>query len=141
MQLKKQPKISREAMLGSKPARNDLLEWKKTEDGEVAVVLKRGDTWKVKFLSKIFWIPESRTIVLDSVGSQVWEMCDGKTTVKAMIQSLSETHKLNLKEAEISLLAYLKQLGQKRLVGFIVEKKDLPRKRNRSSPSGKAWGQ
>ena len=78
-------------------------------------------------------------MVLDQIGTQVWEMCDGRTTVEAMIRRLSEDHKLNNKEAEISLLAYLKQLGQKNLVGFVVEKKDLGKKRKNAS--GKVWGQ
>ena len=139
--LRGQPKISREAMFGSKPTRNDLLEWEKTEDGEASITMKRGDNWKVRILSKIFWIPKQRTLILDQIGTQVWEMCDGRTTVEAMIQRLSRNHKINEKEAEISLLAYLKKLAQKRLVGFIVEKGDLPRKKKRRrDPSGKAWG-
>lgn len=141
LSLKKTPKISREAMLNSKPARNDALSWEKNDEGEAAITLTRGDTRKVRFLSKIFWIPEKRTLVLDEIGTQVWEMCDGRTTVSAMINRLSEAHKLNTKEAEISLLAYLKQLGRKRLVGFVVDKQDLPRKKpSRQSRSGKAWG-
>ena len=141
LSLKKTPKISREAMLNSKPSRNDSLSWEKNDEGETAITLTRGDTKKVRILSKIFWIPEKRTLVLDEIGTQVWEMCDGRTTVSAMIRKLSEAHKLNTKEAEISLLAYLKQLGGKRLVGFVVEKQDLPRrKKPRENSSGKAWG-
>ena len=137
---KKTPKIGREAMLSSKPARNDALEWSRNEQEEVVITLRRSDTTKVKMLSKLFWVPEKRTLVLDEIGSQVWDMCDGRTTVDAMIRRLSEAHKLNLKEAEISLLTYLKNLGKKRLLGFIVEKKDLPRRPKARGSSGKAWG-
>mgnify|MGYP001044587762 CR=1 FL=1 len=137
---KRQPKISREAMFESKPTRNDLLEWEKTDD-EVTITMTRGDNWKVRVLSKVFWIPKQKSLVLDQIGTQVWEMCDGRTTVEAMIRRLSESHKLNEKEAEISLLAYLKKLAQKRLVGFLVDKENLPRrKKPRRDPSGKAWG-
>ena len=137
---KRQPKISREAMFESKPTRNDLLEWEKTDD-EVTITMTRGDNWKVRVLSKVFWIPKQKSLVLDQIGTQVWEMCDGRTTVEAMIRRLSESHKLNEKEAEISLLAYLKKLAQKRLVGFLVDKENLPRrKKPRRDQSGKAWG-
>ena len=135
--LKRQPKISREAMFNSKPTRNSQLEWKTNKDDEVTITLKRADTTKVKILSKIFWVPEKRTLVLDEIGSQVWEMCDGRTTVGAMIKRLCETHKLNAKEAEISLLSYLRTLGRKNLLGFLVEKSDLRKKKRRAS--GKAW--
>lgn len=141
--LKKQPKIGRDAMFKSKPVRNDQLDWEKTDEEEVSITLTRGDSWKARVLSKIFWIPKNRTLVLDQIGAQVWEMCDGRTNVEAMIKRLSKTHQLNLKEAEISLLAYLKKLGQKRLVGFVVAKQDLPgsQRRRGKNPSGKAWGQ
>jgi hypothetical protein len=138
LSFKKQPKISREAMFNSKPTRNSALEWEKNEEGEVTITLRRAESMKVKIISKLFWVPDKRTMVLDQIGTQVWDMCDGKTTVEAMIKRLSEDHKLNNKEAEISLLAYLKQLGQKNLVGFVVEKKDLGKKRKNAS--GKAWG-
>lgn len=136
--LKKQPKISREAMFNSKPTRNDRLEWKTNKDDEVTITLKRADTTKVKILSKIFWVPEKRTLVLDEIGSQVWKMCNGRTSVASMIKQLCETHKLNAKEAEISLLTYLRTLGRKNLLGFLVEKSDL--KKRKRSASGKAWG-
>ncbi len=135
---KRQPKISREAMFNSKPTRNDRLEWKTNKDDEVTITLKRADTTKVKILSKIFWVPEKRTLVLDEIGSQVWKMCNGRTSVASMIKQLCETHKLNAKEAEISLLTYLRTLGRKNLLGFLVEKGDL--KKRKRSASGKAWG-
>jgi len=141
MLFKKQPQIGREAMFKSKPVRNDQLEWEKNEDGEVLVTLTRGASWKVRTLSKIFWIPEQKTMVLDEIGAQVWDMCDGRTTVEAMIKRLGKAHQLNLKEAEISLLAYLKKLGQKGLLGFAVAKTDLPGRKRRKRASGKAWGQ
>lgn len=138
LSFKKQPKITREAMFNSKPTRNSALEWEMNDDDEACITLRRADTTRVKIISKIFWVPDKRTMVLDQIGTQVWEMCDGKTTVEAMIKRLSTDHKLNNKEAEISLLAYLKQLGQKNLVGFVVDKKDLGKKRRKAS--GKAWG-
>lgn len=141
LSFRKQPKIGREAMFKSKPVRNDRLEWEKNQDEEIVVTLKRDDSWKVRILSKLFWIPDQKTLMLDQLGTQVWEMCDGRTTVEAMIRNLSETHKLNLKEAEISLLAYLKKLGQKGLVGFVVAKQDLPGNKRKGGASGKAWGQ
>ena len=140
MFFKKQPKIGREAMFKSKPVRNNQVEWEKNDDGEIHVTLTRGDSWKVRTLSKIFWIPKTKTMVLDEIGAQVWDMCDGRTTVESIIKRLSKTHQLNVKEAEISLLAYLKKLGQKGLLGFAVAKQDLPGSKRRRRASGKAWG-
>lgn len=128
-------------MLKSKPARNDALSWEENENEEVTITVERRDDWRAKVLSKIFWIPKSRSLMLDQIGAQVWNMCDGKTSVDAMIRKLSTEHKLNLKEAEVSLLTYLKSLGKKNLIGFFVEKEDLPKRRSKKNASGKAWGQ
>ena len=103
---RKQPKIGREAMFKSKPVKNEKLDWEKTEDEEVIITLTRSEDWKIRLLTKIFWVPKQRKLVLDPIGAQVWDMCNGRTTVETMIRSLSETHKLNLK-----VLAPTKSLG------------------------------
>ncbi len=113
-------------MLTSKPTRNDAVTWDRDENGEVCITIVRTrESWKIDLLAKLLHLPERRKLILDEVGSGVWDMCDGQTTVETMIRRLSQQHKLNLKESEISLLHYLKQLGKKRLVGFVVEKDQI----------------
>jgi hypothetical protein len=110
-------------MLGSKPIRNQAVNWEKGDDGEVLIRIPRGEYgWRIKLLSKFFYIPKERKISLDEVGSQVWELCDGETRVKDIIDRLRRKYKLNRKEAEISLVTYLRDLGKKGLVGFAVDK-------------------
>ena len=134
---KKKPRLTREAMLESRPARNELLAWEKTEAGEVRITVTRQETWKTRLLSKLFYIPERRTITLDEVGAQVWQMCDGHTSVARMIDGLRERYKLDRKEAEVSLLSYLKTLGQKRFIGFLVEGDRKPASRGGPARKGK----
>ena len=139
---KKKPRLTRDAMLESRPARNELLAWEKTEEGEVRITVTRQETWKTRLLSKLFYIPEKRTITLDEVGAQVWQMCDGRTSVADMIEGLRDRYKLDRKEAEVSLLSYLKTLGQKRFVGFLVEgaqKAASGGPRRGKDASGKKW--
>ncbi len=99
----------------------------------------------MRLLSKVFYVPQERKITLDEVGTQVWQMCDGRTTVAQMIESLGKTYTLDRKEAEVSLLSYLKTLGQKRFVGFLVDGEAKPEKQRGSGPvskgdaSGKKW--
>tara|TARA_B100000686_G_C16694293_1_gene919544 strand:+ start:588 stop:977 length:390 start_codon:yes stop_codon:yes gene_type:complete len=128
-------------MLNSRPARNELLNWEKSDRGEAQIIVTRQDTWKVRLLSKMFYVPKERKITLDEVGTEVWQMCDGRTTVAQMIESLGKTYTLDRKEAEVSLLSYLKTLGQKRFVGFIVEGESVPEKPRGTGKdaSGKKW--
>jgi len=130
--------MSREAMLSSRPARNDALKWEENDDGEVQIRVTRQDSWKIRFLSRMFYIPKERKITLDELGTEVWTLCNGKNTVAQMIEALSKKYQLNRKEAEVSLLNYLKTLGQKRFVGFVLEGVE----RENSSggeASGKKW--
>jgi hypothetical protein len=130
-------------MMNSRPARNELLKWERNDKGEAQITVTRQDTWKVKLLSKLFYVPKDRTITLDEVGSEVWQLCNGNTSVAQMIDSLRDKYKLDRKEAEVSLLSYLKTLGQKRFVGFLLEGEKQPPKgggaRARESASGKRW--
>jgi len=54
----------------------------------------------------------------------VWEMCDGEHTLRDMTEVFQERHKLTRMEAEWSLRNYLKDLGKRNLVGFVVEKRE-----------------
>ena len=127
-------------MLNSRPARNELLKWEKGDNGEAKITVNRQDTWKVRLLSKLFYVPKERKITLDQVGSEVWQMCDGRTTVAEMIDSLRDKYKLDRKEAEVSLLSYLKTLGQKHFVGFVLPGEERSRDgKSRGSASGKEW--
>jgi hypothetical protein len=133
----KGPKLSRVAMLASRPTRNESLRWEQNDEGEVQVVVERQETWKVRLLSKVFYIPKERKITLDEVGTEVWQMCNGRNSVGQMIELLSDKYQLNRKEAEVSLLQYLKMLGQKRFVGFVLEGEEGPPDRGKAS--GKKW--
>lgn len=125
-------------MLNSRPARNEALSWEKTEAGEVQITIVRQDSWKVRLLSKVFYIPKERKITLDTVGTEVWQLCTGRATVAQIIEALSDKYQLNRKEAEVSLLSYLKTLGQKRFIGFVLEGEQTAGRR-KGSPSGKKW--
>ena len=142
---RKGPRLTREAMMDSRPARNDILKWEKNETGEARITVVRQENWKTRLLSKVFYIPGERTITLDEVGTEVWQMCDGHTSVAKMIEGLREKYQLDRKEAEVSLLSYLKTLGQKRFIGFVLERDQASGGegkaggRQGSDASGKKW--
>ena len=135
---KSKPKLTREAMLDSRPARNEALRWDKNDEGEAQIRVSRQETWKVRLLSKMFYIPRERKITLDELGTEVWTLCDGRTPVAQMIEVLSRKYQLNRKEAEVSLLTYLKTLGQKRFIGFVIEGAGRG-PRPSGNASGKKW--
>ena len=119
---KRPPNIGRENVMQSIPLRNTAIEWEMDDKNEVSLVIPQKDKPWVKITSKIFMIPDKRVVVLDDVGSFVWTLCDGKTSVENIVRRLCNKYSLTRKEAEVSLLTYMRQLGKRGFVGFAVSK-------------------
>ena len=72
-----------------------------------------------KLIGVVFRVPDFKDIVLDEVGSSVWELCDGKHDMGGIIAETSKTFKLNRREAEVSVTTYIKMLAERKLVGLV----------------------
>lgn len=125
MQSPPQPIITKEQMLKSKPIRNPEIDWQRYPSGEVAIIVKKKPKGMTKFIARMTGKEPIKKILLDSVGSFVWDLCDGKHTVEDIIKKLMEKYKLHRREAEASLLLYLQMLSQRALIGFILPKPQI----------------
>jgi len=95
-----------------------MVEWEENAAGEVVIIIRPRNDRLIRVLKWLFPPPKERRIELDQVGSEVWRMCDGSTSVDQLIRRMAKKYKLNRKEAEASTTEYLRQLGKRRLVGF-----------------------
>jgi hypothetical protein len=118
------PRLERKQALAGRPVRNPDLPYQRQENGEVAITLRRRRDLLTRLLSLLFVIPRQKQVVLDDVGADIWELCDGEHTVEELIASIASKYKLEPREAEVSLLNYLRQLGRRRLIGILVTKED-----------------
>ena len=59
-----------------------------------------------------------RKLQLDTLGTSVWQMIDGHMTVNDIIHAFQTEHTLNRREAEISVSAFMKELGKRGLVAM-----------------------
>jgi len=116
-----QRSITREQALGARPVRNPELGVDRNDAGEVELKRPRRRTWWVNLLAKVGTVPEYQTLTLDKVGSAVWDLCDGEHTVRELIEQLAEEHQLSRKEAEVSMVTYLRQLAQRGIIALAVE--------------------
>lgn len=121
---KKAQQITREQVLSSRPFRNPQLKVTRTEDDGVAVKIPRRKIWWVNLFAKLGRVPEYRLLTLDRVGTSVWDMCDGEHTVSDLIGQLAGEHQLSRKEAELSLVTYLRQLAERGVVVLLVEEEE-----------------
>jgi len=117
--------MSRDELFALKPVRNPELETTLDEEKrEVTVKLPRRKTWWLNLLARFSRLPDHGLVTLDDLGTSVWELCDGMRTVRDLVSVFAEKHQLARKEAEVSMLTYLKQLGQRGIVLFQVEGDD-----------------
>ena len=110
---------ARREFLALKPLRNPNLSWEEVEN-RVVLRVPRPDTWQVKLVNVFFPVPEERKVVLDPIGSDVWRVCDGQTTIAEVMKVLQREYKLGAKEAELSLQQFFKDLGRRGYIGFAM---------------------
>jgi hypothetical protein len=119
MARKRQPQLSRDELFALKPVHNPAIE--ATVDDrkrEVTVKLPRRKTWWLNLLARFSRLPEYGLVTLDEVGTSVWEMCDGERNVRDLIRDFAAKHQLGRKEAEVGMLTYLRQLGERGIIVF-----------------------
>lgn len=115
------PKYTRAQVIGSRPIRNPAVQWDRAvrgpEQPSVALLMipRRRDKWG-NIVAKLLKLPDNRKLELDEIGSDVWEMCDGSFTVDAITRAISTKYRLNRRQSETSVTAYLRQLAERRLV-------------------------
>jgi len=110
---KKKAAVSREQHLALKPLRaKDALVERKPDGGAMLKLPVRG-SWPFKPSPGA-----TRIFELDEMGLLVWDSCDGSTTLLELIRQISEHYSLNLREAEVATLTFLKTLARKQLIGM-----------------------
>ncbi len=130
--IRKKPAIDRDKVLKACPVRHPAVRFERGEDGDMRLFLPRRKDRLAKALMWVFRAGPEKEIVLDEVGSDVWEMCDGSTSVDAIVGAIAKKYKITRRECETSIGVYLKTLGERNLVGLRVAG---------SSPSGSGRNQ
>ena len=105
-------------MLLSVPRLNPAVRLKELDTGQLMMVYEKAGNRTVRFLRKVFAIPEVRELLLDVIGAKVVGRIDGKRNVLDIIAYVAGECKISRKEAEVALLKYLNTLGRRNLVGF-----------------------
>ena len=124
LKLKKRPDMDRTQVMKAFPVRNQLITWEIDDKGEAALVIPQKETLWLRLVSKLFMLPGKRVIVLDSIGTYVWRMCDGKHTISQIIKGIQNQYQLTRKEAETSLFTFMQQLGKRNFIQFAIPKQN-----------------
>lgn len=63
-----------------------------------------------------------RDFVLDRLGREVYDACNGEAEVRTIAAAFAETHQVSLAEGELSVSTYLKTLTTKGLVAITMSR-------------------
>jgi hypothetical protein len=112
--------LNRTQATAARPVRNPALAYHMNDEGCAVVTLPRRDDTTGKFLAWVFMVPESRPIILDEIGTMIWDLCDGKHSFAELSSALAEHYSVTSREAEVSLAEFLRRLGKRGMVAFAL---------------------
>ena len=115
--------LDREQSLSAVPVLNQLVTIRRDDEGGALLSLPRRRTSTVRLISRVFGMPPHKRIELDELGTYAVELCNGSNTVSEIISRFAEKFGLNRREAEVSIVSYLRTLAKRRIVIFAVPKK------------------
>lgn len=100
------------------PLRAPHAEWTRVGE-EIRVTVRRSPGAVARVVSWFFTVPDRRSFLLDRPGAAVWQRCDGRVPVGALVAAMAEEFGWSLQHAERAVLVYLGMLSERRLVGFL----------------------
>lgn len=124
LRLKKRPPVQRNRadVLQSVPFRNPKVKWETDERGEVSLIIPADQKRLFRILIRLMDLPKTRVVLLDKVGSFVWQECDGEQTFEQISRRLSERFRMTRRESETSLAAFFRNLGKRGILAFAAPK-------------------
>lgn len=115
------PQLTREQALACVPVVNAQVVWERSGD---LVRLRYPMAYKPWFsgLSRRLGAdpdkPMQKTLELDPMGSTVWGWLDNRRSVAELSTLLAERYGLQPREAEVSMTAFLRELGRRGVVAM-----------------------
>lgn len=112
--------LSRATAMDSRPHPMPGIRIEEEADGTIKVLIGfKRSKWQ-----KWFGAPPEyeRQYLLDALGREVFDACDGDRSVREIVERFADVHSLNIAEAEMAVTKYLKTLMMKRIIGMAVGK-------------------
>lgn len=104
------------------PIHNAVVSWQINEDNSVLLEypLPMKPIMKsiLQRFSKKPIVNPTKKLQLDGMGSQVWQLIDGKRDTKSIIKTFASYHSVSLHEAEQSVTAFFRELGKRGLISL-----------------------
>jgi Coenzyme PQQ synthesis protein D (PqqD) len=114
--------LSRGDALLCRPVKNPEIIAIQAETGDVLltypVTLRPWLARIYKRFGKSSDVTRFKKLQLDRLGTEVWEMINGRSTVERMVERFGKKHRLHPKEAEVAVTGFLRDLGKRGLIAM-----------------------
>jgi hypothetical protein len=114
--------MARKESLAYTPVKNVQVTEKRLETGDVLLTYPAEVRPWFAGLVRRLGGPSGKTytkkIQLDTLGTAVWEMMDGKRTVRQLIRKFAKHHQLHTREAEVAVTQFIRDLGKRGVIGL-----------------------
>jgi hypothetical protein len=118
----KEPVISRAEALERIPVKNIQITETRLETGEVVisypVTMRPFFAGLVRRLGGPEVQMQMKKLQLDELGTSVWDMVNGKSSVRQLVERFAKIHQLEAREAEVSVTQFIRELGRRGLIGL-----------------------
>jgi len=123
---KKKPvanRMTRLKALAFKPVKSQQVSETRLETGEVVIEYPLAVRPLIAAVARRLGksqqdLVQTKKLQLDALGTSVWDLVDGKHSVRRMINIFAETHRLERREAEVSVTQFIRELGKRGLLGL-----------------------
>jgi hypothetical protein len=97
-------------MLQSYPVPNAAAATEAEPDQVRITLPRRRPRYLIPPISWLIRPGPTKTLVLDRLGGEVWQDCDGERTVEELVDVFAARHQLTFHEARVAVSGYLKRL-------------------------------
>ena len=112
------PTLDRQQALEACPQRLPVLRVAEAAPGELQITLQfQRPRWQVLLGAETVC---ERTFVLDTLGREVYDVCNGDAPVSEIVRGFAARHRVSLAEAELSVTQYLRMLIARGVVAMRI---------------------
>lgn len=114
--------LTRKQALGCIPIKNSEVSEERSPEGDLILVypvrVRPAFAALGRFLGRKEGKPPKKRLQLDQLGSAAWELFDGTRAVRGVVEKFAEKFDLHPREAEVSVTAFIRELGKRGLLGI-----------------------
>jgi hypothetical protein len=115
------PVLTRAEALAAVPFKNPEVAVDPGDDGVLLTYREKPRPWLANLSRRLGGEQDgavTKKLQLDQLGTAVWNRIDGQTPVEHIVSAFCDEYQLHRQEAEVAVTGFLRQLGQRGLIGL-----------------------